>query len=237
MIRRIQPGGVARAWREDIPGPVDVLNLIRVSEHFESYRWYGLLVAPLVYGLGGSIRWMGKHERSIAGEEQADKLLIVRYRSHRRFLAMTLNPYYLAINKLRERGVDRFEASWTRASTDDARLGSRRRLLVAHYNSRAGEDALARVRDVLEPAAGEFVYASREAARMDFLSPPRDTDPHPLRYGEVAFFEPTEAALSNGVVGTTELAALEQATDGLSLQLYKREPPQANLPRLPFAGR
>lgn len=51
---------------------------------------------------------MSRLERELVGEPQAEKLLVVRYRSHRSFLAMTFNPYYLLANKLREAGVERF---------------------------------------------------------------------------------------------------------------------------------
>jgi hypothetical protein len=231
MITRLQPRGIARAWRAEVPAPVDVLNLI-FPERWGSYRWYGVLVAPLVYGLGGSIRWMGRFERSLYGEQQAEKLFIVRYRSHRRFLAMTLNPYYLAINLLRERGVSRFEASFTHASVDEGNLGRHRRLLVAHYESPDGEETLGRLRELLEPVAGELVYASRESASIGFLDPPRLTDPTPLSYGQVAFFAPDGDAL-DGPMDEALVAQLAKATDGLSLQLYKRESPRANLPRLP----
>lgn len=234
MIERLEPAEIARIWRQDVVRPVDVLNLIKVSERFESYRWYGLLVAPLVYGLGGGIRWMGKHARSFAGKPQADKLIVVRYRSHRHFLAMTLNPYYVAINRLRERGVRSFEASWTNPTVDDTDLGRHRWLLVAHYTSPAGDDALDRVRETLEPFAGELVYASRESATMSFLSNPQPTDPRPLTHPEVAFFSPRDSESIDGRIGPGVIASLEAATDGVSLQLYRREAPQANLPRLPL---
>jgi uncharacterized protein (DUF1330 family) len=230
MIGRIRPAEVARAVRADVPRPVDVLNLIW-PDHWESYRWYGLLVAPLVYGLGGSVRWMGRFERSLYGEQQAEKLIVVRYRTHRRFLAMTLNPYYLAINRLRERGVRRFEASFTHASIDDGRLGRHRWLVVAHYDTPDGAETLERLRAVLEPTVGELVYASAESAALRFLAPPRPTDPNPLHYPNVAFFAP-----ANGEAPPDPDAALvaraAKATDGLSLQLYRREAPQANLPRM-----
>ena len=134
---------------------------------------------------------MGRFERSIAGEQQADKLLIVRYPSHRRFLAMTLNPYYLAINRLREAGVRRFEASFTHASHSERRPGTAALAGRACTSTRhAGEDALDCGRELATPLAGELVYATRASATLGFLDPPADTDPNPLTFGELALFAP-----------------------------------------------
>jgi hypothetical protein len=226
MIGRIKPNAVIGAFRADVPRPVDVLNLIWAGD-WSSYRWYGLLVTPLVYGLGGSIRWMGRHERALHGEPQAQKLLVVRYRSHRRFIAMTLNPYYFAINRFRERGVERFEASFTHASVERKPLMGNRWLLAAHYNSSNGDGTLAKLRAALEPAVGELVYASRESARLTFLDPPRPTDPNPLTYRQVAFFAAPDADVA---LAPETVERCEAAVEELSLQLYRREGAAANLP-------
>jgi uncharacterized protein (DUF1330 family) len=229
MLTRIRPRQLLDLARRDLPGPVDVINLITPSR-FQSYRWYGLLVMPALALVGGRVLWMGRFERSVAGEPQADKLLIVRYPSHRRFLAMTVNPYYLAINRLREAGVRRFEASFTHASFCDDELPRRRELVAVHFNSRAGEDALAPVVRAATPAAGELVYATRAVASLGFLDPPADTDPHPLTFGELALFA-AEADLADDALDrlAQELADL---TAGYSLQVYRREPRSAYRPSL-----
>lgn len=105
--RRISPVEAVRLFWRPLPKPVDVINLIWIGR-FSRYQLYGLMVAPTIYLIGGSIRWMSRLERELVGEPQAEKLLVVRYRSHRSFLAMTFNPYYLLANKLREAGVERF---------------------------------------------------------------------------------------------------------------------------------
>lgn len=223
MLTRIQPREVVRLARSDVPSPVDVLNVIRADERrFGAYRWYGLLVAPAMIAVGGSIRWMSVHERSYLGEPEADKLFVVRYPSHRRFLAMTLNPYYLAINRLREAGVESFQASFMHASRPGGRLRAHERLLVAQFNSRAGEDGLDAIASALP---GDLVYAARESARLDFLRDPQPTDPRPLRFREVAFMSAGDAPTSD--------AALDRARDAvesLSVGLYRREDPRAFLP-------
>jgi hypothetical protein len=223
VLRRIQPRAVARLLRRDVPAPVDVLNVIRTDDRrFNAYRWYGLLVAPAMLAVGGSVRWMSVHERSYVGEPEADKLFVVRYPSHRRFLAMTLNPYYLAINRLREAGVESFQASFMHASRPGGRLRDHERLLVAHFNSRPGEDALEAVAAALP---GDLVYAARETARLDFLRDPQPTDPRPLRFREAAFM--TAGAQE---IPQAALSRVAEAVEELSVQLYRREDPRAFLP-------
>ena len=235
MLTRIRPRPLVALIRRDLRGPLDVINLISTAR-FERYRWYGLLVLPVMTAVGGRVLWMGRFERSVAGEQQADKLLIVRYPSHRHFLAMTLNPYYLAINRLRESGVRRFEASFTRPSHLDPGLARRRELVGVHFRSPEGRDSLADVAAVIEPVAGELVYATRAVAGLDFLHPPIETDPRPLRFGELALFAPAGGEAADASLG--DLAArLAEVTDGCALQVYRREPRSAYRPSLTRAPR
>jgi uncharacterized protein (DUF1330 family) len=222
MLTRIRPRALLDLARRDLPAPLDVINLITTSR-FASYRWYGLLVLPALTAVGGRVRWMGRFEASVHGDQQAEKLLIVRYPSHRHFLAMTLNPYYLAINRLREAGVGRFEASFTQPSHSDDDLSRRRLLVAVHFNSPDGQDALPAVTEIMDGAAGELVYATRAVASLGFLDPPVDTDPNPLTFGQLGLFAPPDGETPDAELGAlaTELAAV---TDGFSLQLYRREP-------------
>jgi uncharacterized protein (DUF1330 family) len=235
MLTRIRLRPLAGLARRRLPGPLDVINLISTAR-FERYRWYGLLVWPAMTAVGARVQWMGRFERSVHGEQQADKLLIVRYPSHRHFLAMTLNPYYLAINRLREDSVRRFEASFTHASHSDAGLARRRLLVAVHFTSPAGEDALAAVVATVAPAAGELVYATRAVAALDFLDPPRDTDPQPLRFGELALFAPADGEPSDADLGGLA-AKLAAVTEDCAVQVYRREPRSAYRPSLRPAPR
>lgn len=225
MLTRIRPRRLLTLARRDLPAPLDVINLITTSR-FERYRWYGLLVLPALTAVGGRVQWMGRFEASVHGEQQAEKLLIVRYPSHRRFLAMTLNPYYLAINRLREAGVRRFEAAFTHASHPGNELARQRELIAVHFTSPAGDDALAAVTEIAGEA-GELVYATRAVATLNFLDPPVATDPHPLTFGQLALFAPAGDADLAGLA-----PRLEAVTDGCSLQVYHREPRSTYRPSL-----
>jgi uncharacterized protein (DUF1330 family) len=230
MLTRIRPRRLVAFARRDLPGPLDVINLISPSR-FARYRWYALLIMPLLSAVGGRVRWMGSFDRSVHGAQQAEKLMIVRYPSHRHFLAMTLNPYYLAINKLREAGVRRFEASFTHASHTDADLHHHRLLVAVHFTSPADGCALENVVAAMTPVAGELVYATRAVAGLDFLDPPAATDPQPLTFGELALFAPGGADIADG--GLDGLATqLSAVTAGCAVQVYRREPRSAYRPSL-----
>jgi len=228
MLTRIRPRPLLDLFRRDLEGPIDVINLIH-TERFAPYRWYALFVYPVMQLVGARAIWMGTFERSLTGEQQADKFLIVRYPSHRRFLMMTVNPYYLLINRLREAGVRRFEASFTHATRCVDDLHRRRLLVAAHFASPEGTDALDAVTELLTPVAGELVYATRAVSTLGFLDPPAPTDPQPLRFDQVALF-----AVDGDDVPEADLAAvgakLAAVTDGCSLQVYRREPSSAYLP-------
>ena len=230
MLTRIRPRRVLDLARRDLPRPLDVVNLIHTGR-FERYRWYGLLVMPVMTLVGGRLHWMGRREQSLHGEPQAEKLLIVRYPSQRHFLAMTLNPYYLAINRLREAGVRHFEGSFTHASHTAGDLSGRRLLVGVHFNSPAGSNALDAVTEILGPVAGELVYATRAVATLGFLDPPTPTDPNPLTFGELALFAPPGRELPQSAVEDAA-GLLAAVTDGFSLQLYRREPRSAYRPSL-----
>lgn len=227
MVRRIRPRKVLALARREIPGPVDVINLITPAS-FDRYRWYGLLVYPAMAAVGARVLWMGKLEDEIAGARQAEKLLVVRYPSHRRFLAMTLNPYYFAINLLREAGVRRFEASFTHATHTDPGLSRHRRLIGVHFNSPASAPALAPIVECFGQAGYGLAYATRVTASLGILDPPRPTDPNPLTFGELALFEAAEGA------EPAELLAprVAELTEGCSIQAYAREPRSAYRPAL-----
>jgi len=217
MITRIRPRPLLDLARRDLPRPLDVINLITTAR-FDRYRWYGLLVLPALTAVGGRVLWMARLESSLHGEQQAEKLLIVRYPSQRRFLAMTLNPYYFAINRLREAGVSRFEGSFTHASVSEDALHRHRRLIGVHFTSPADGDALTAVAEIV---GGRLVYATRAVAGLGFLEPPLPTDPNPLTFGELALFAVDDDGPGDIAALAHQLGAV---TDGFSLQAYVREP-------------
>jgi hypothetical protein len=102
-------------------------------------------------------------------------------------------------------------------------LGRRERLLVVHFRSPAGADALDAVREVVEPHAGELLYASGEVASLGILDAPRPTDPNPLELPQTAAFAAAE-------LPATAVAALEACTQEIAIHAYRREPLRDMLP-------
>jgi uncharacterized protein (DUF1330 family) len=207
VIRRLRPRAIRALWRSDVPAPVDVVNLI-VSGDMRSYRRYGLLVAPVLLAVGGRPLWMGRREHVVAGAPAADKLMIVRYPSHRRFLVMTMSPWWQAINGYRERGVTAFAAAFTHASHVEPRFGRRAAFLGVHFDGDL---------DRVTAAVGlPLVYASSQTARLDLiLDDLRATDPNPPRHAGLACF-----AVDPGWEAPASLSL-----DGCDAAVYVRESP------------
>lgn len=235
LWRRVSPLEAVRLFRRPLPKPVDVLNLIWISR-FSRYQLYGLMVAPTIYLIGGSIRWMSRLERELVGEPQAEKLLVVRYRSHRAFLAMTFNPYYLLANLLREAGVERFEASFTHASVPGDRLGDTREAVAVHFTSPVGAERLPAVREHLAGLGGEIVYATRETSAFTFLRRFAPTDPCPLTFKQLALFAFEDPALPARLA--VDADALREVVGGeVAAHLYVRETTDAYRPGRRRQGR
>src|SRR5581483_3409102 len=132
MRTRIDANAYKALWRRDLPRPIDVPNLIDPQPGTRAYAAYGLLVTPVLLLIGTKVLWGGRHVRALAGEPQAGELLIVRYRSHRRFLGMVASPYYQLINRLRERAVARFQAGFADGHGTGAALPRARHVMALH---------------------------------------------------------------------------------------------------------
>lgn len=224
MYQRISWPGWLEMYRRELPQPVEVLNLIDYGDR-EQFLWYGLFVAPTIYGVGGGVQWAGEWEASLLGERQAEALLLVRYPSHRRFLLMVTNPYYALINLFRQNGEARFEASFTQPQGDAQDLRRQRNLLVAHCND---EKQAAQVEQLLAKAGAEKVYAVHEVAAFDFFREYSPSDPNPLSMKRALFFKP--GPLAKGLSDALE-RKLRSGVPGASLQLYRRHSRKAMLPR------
>jgi uncharacterized protein (DUF1330 family) len=107
------------AFREhDRPGPIDMLNLVRLREAAaypdgrratgaEAYAAYGRDSAPVFARLGGTVVWRGKFELMLIGpaEERWDRCFIARYPSVAAFVEMIRDPVYREAVKHRQAAV------------------------------------------------------------------------------------------------------------------------------------
>jgi uncharacterized protein (DUF1330 family) len=221
-IRRFDLAAFVALWRKELPRPVDVPNLIeRSADGGGAYRWYALLVLPVLLVLGARLLWAGRVEKVVAGEAQAEELLVVRYRSHRRFLLMVTSPYYLLINPLRERAVAKFQAAFARPSlaaeqeTAPAR-GLRRYPVLYGLHMPAAVEPAAEER-VAGALGGTVVYRSEQVATIDFLRDPSRSDPHPLALPRIALL-----AAAGALDDSATAAAVAALPEGAALHRYGR---------------
>ncbi len=100
------------------PGPIQMLNLIRLREQAEypdgrastgaeAYGAYSDLSAPVFQALGGKIIWRGGHELTMVGprSETWDIAFIAEHPSVQVFLDMMRNETYRDAMKHRQAGV------------------------------------------------------------------------------------------------------------------------------------
>lgn len=225
LLNQLDLPAIQRAFRADLPTPVDVLNLIHFKDG-NAYKWYGVMAMPLLKATGGRVGWMGAHAQSFLGEPRAEELIVVRYPNQRRFFALALNPYYIAVaNPQRLKGVRKFEASFTHSPDSLDALRSCKWLLAVHFHR-----DLEVVRRIVERVGGQCVYQSRETSPISISKRPHPAGTNPLAFKCTALFrfedqESCDAAMRPGV-----LAELEEAAGQLSIQLYQRVPRKDALP-------
>ena len=219
---RIDKDAVRNLKAQPLAAPIDALNLVDLSDE-ASYRWYGLLLSPLVLLLGGWPVWAGIHQRSLLGEKQADEIVIVRYPSHHTLLNIMNSPYYRLMNRLRERGVSYLRFSITHRYAGDKRMERRGLYLVAHFNGKndTSEKAFDEVRTILEHRSVRLIYASREVAPLNVFRSLEPTDPNPVEYRETAIFSIEDVEPAAIQLDETARHALQTATDGISIQIYR----------------
>jgi uncharacterized protein (DUF1330 family) len=103
----------------DRPGPIDMLNLVRLRERAayadgraatgaEAYAAYGRDSGPVFQRLGGEIVWRGAFELMLIGpaEERWDHCFIARYPSVAAFVEMIRDPVYREAVKHRQAAVE-----------------------------------------------------------------------------------------------------------------------------------
>lgn len=219
---RIDREAVRRLKCQPLPDPIDALNLVDLADD-TSYRWYGLLLVPLVVALGGRPVWAGVHHSSLYGHKQADEMVIVRYPGHRTLLDIMNSRYYRLVNRLRERGVCRFQFSITYRHAGEKKMKRSGLRLVAHFNGKndTEDKTFAKVASILEHGAIRLVYASREVAPLDIFHSLEPTDPNPVKYKETAIFSIDDVEAVVAHLDETARNALGAATDGVSLQVYR----------------
>jgi uncharacterized protein (DUF1330 family) len=104
---------------DDRPGPIEMLNLVRLRERAaypdgreatgaEAYAAYGRESGPVFRRLGGQIVWRGSFELTLIGptDERWDHCFIARYPSVAAFVEMIRDPVYRQAVKHRQAAVE-----------------------------------------------------------------------------------------------------------------------------------
>jgi uncharacterized protein (DUF1330 family) len=103
-------GETVRQFRdEDDGGPVVMLNLLRYAGDAgrASYGEYAARVQPFLDGVGATVLYAGACSTAlVAGAEDWDAILLVRYPTRKAFLAMVGDPAYQEITHLRTAGLE-----------------------------------------------------------------------------------------------------------------------------------
>lgn len=109
----------AQFRHDDRPGPIHILNLVRLRERAtyadgreatgaEAYAAYGRESLPVFERVGGRIHWQGRFELMLIGpaEERWDHCFIAEYPSVAAFVEMLRDPVYREVVKHRQAAVE-----------------------------------------------------------------------------------------------------------------------------------
>lgn len=210
-----------RVFREPTFRPTDCPNFLTYADEAQ-YRWYARLLAPLLVATGGGPHFIGNHVETLSGSKPCDTWMVVRYRSHRHMMGMIASPYYLFVNRFRERGTARLELAFTQPSDPESPLRSARHVLVVHADGIVPERLFASLRSLPRPPGVEVVYESVSRLDFSFLRNPRACDPNPLTYPlTFAFGASDEASLRAFAAAPALLQAIARAPRA-ALALYRR---------------
>ncbi len=100
---------VRRYVEEDDGGPVVMLNLLRYGGEGgrASYEQYAVEVMPHLERVGAEIVYAGECSTTmVAGADEWDSVLLIRYPSRQKFLEMVMDPTYQQITHLRTDGLE-----------------------------------------------------------------------------------------------------------------------------------
>lgn len=201
-------------------GQVDALNLVSFS-NAAGYRWYGLLLSPLVLLRGGRPIFVGAFDKSLAGGKTFDELVIIRYPGLRTFTKILTGRYYSLLNRIREKGVRYFEFSFTRSLRESSELWSKGLRLVILFNYQEGTfgNILDKITNILGKYPVTQLYASRKIGGIPFKGKTGLSDPNPCRYEGMVMFsilDPGKFSLGEEVISD-----LKATTTDLSIDIYR----------------
>jgi hypothetical protein len=221
-IANIRPKALIDLYNHAPVEPMDALNLIQITNH-DFYALYGVLVIPLLKLIGSELIVTLELKEALHGEAKFNHCLIARYQSHRRFLGMISNPYYILINRAREAGVKYLELSFTESRAalpvQDLSLRNDESLVLLRLKSSA--DWL-QIESAAAKHALEVAYHSEKVMDLDIFAEYKATNPNPLEYPVSVFLRATGKGKQLTALGQEFNSELEKQSLDYTLSLWEK---------------
>lgn len=101
--------------------PIHALNLVHFRD-LNSYRLYGLLLAPYAAARGARPLWAAVLQEPVLGSDPADEVVIVSYPDQQVFMDILTSRYYSWVNHWRVKGVRRLRFGVTERTSGEISL-------------------------------------------------------------------------------------------------------------------
>jgi len=206
----------------EFKGQIDALNLVSFSSAVH-YRWYGLLLSLLVLLRGGRPLFVGVHQKSLIGGKTFDELVIIRYPNLRAFFRILTNWYYSLLNRIREKGIQYFEFSFTRPFRESSELWKKGQRLVVRFNYKDGTfgKTLDKITNILGKYFVVQLYASVKIGVIPYQGTAMPSDPNPGKYEGTAIFSILEDKPEGYTLREEVITDLKAVTTDLSVEIYR----------------
>ncbi|UCC17549.1 MAG: hypothetical protein JSU58_03095 [Dehalococcoidales bacterium] len=203
-------------------GPVDALNLVSFLNAVR-YRWYGLLLSPMVLLRGGRQLFVGEYVRSLVGEKIFDELVIIRYPSLRTFVRIVTGRFYSLLNRLRAKSVHYFEFSFTSPLRESSELRKKGHWLIVLFNYQEGTfgNVLDKITNILGKYPVIQLYVSRKIGVIPFQGMTVFSDPNPCQYEGIVIFSILEDDQERLILEKNTVDDLRSVTIDLSVDIYR----------------
>ncbi len=221
FARRVDAAAFRRVYAAPTFSPTDCPNFLTYAD-FAQYRWYARLLAPVLLATGGGPLFVGHRVATWRDASPCETWMLVRYRNHRRMLAMIANPYYAFVNRFRERGTAHLELAFTEPRDPKSGVETHRWVLAAHVRAADPAAFFDAIRSVAARAGLPVVYESTVRLDFEFVLDPRPNDPNRLTYPVTAAVGGSDPEPLRAFAETTDLAAALDRCERACVQLYRR---------------
>ncbi|MFN7954964.1 MAG: hypothetical protein U0610_24775 [bacterium] len=221
LARRFDTAAFRRVYAAPTFSPTDCPNFLTYAD-LAQYRWYARLLAPVLLATGGGPLFVGHRVATWRDQSPCETWMLVRYRNHRRMLAMIANPYYAFVNRFRERGTARLELAFTEPRDPKSGVETHRRVLAAHVCAADPTAFFDAIRNASGRAGLPVVYESVVRLDFEFVVDPRPNDPNRLTYPVTAAVGGSDEATLRAFAESANLAAALDRCERACVQLYRR---------------